>query len=141
MEKQPVSLYRHTIADICILVNPSTKEIIPQQSSQVLEYMQTNHAQDSIQSLIDDKVLVLVGGSSVRARASLVTADKTTMKDPKVENENLGKSQKLWKFLKLPKSYIKSAVNTQINLEIRNSVAQIDWINIKLSICDLKCTF
>ncbi len=95
MEKQPVSLYRHTIADICILVNPSTKEIIPQQSSQVLEYMQTNHAQDSIQSLIDDKVLVLVGGSSVRARASLVTTDKTPMKDPKVESENLGKSQNL----------------------------------------------
>ena len=91
MEKQPVSLYRHTIADICILVNPSSKEIIPQQSSQVLEYMQTNHANDSIQSLIDNKILVLVGGSSVRARASLVPAGKTPLKDPKIENESLGK--------------------------------------------------
>ena len=93
MEKQPVSLYRHTIADICILVNPSTKEIIPQQSTQVLEYMQTNHAHDSIQSLINSKILVMVGGSSISTRASLVNpAEKKPMKDPKIENEPIGKS-------------------------------------------------
>ena len=93
MEKQPVSLYRHTIADICILVNPSTKEIIPQQSTQVLEYMQTNHAHDSIQSLINSKILVMVGGSSISTRASLVNpAEKKPMKDPKIENEPIGMS-------------------------------------------------
>ena len=94
MEKQPVSLYRHTIADICILVNPSTKEIIPQQSTQVLEYMQTNHAHDSIQSLINSKILVMVGGSSISTRASLVNpAEKKPIKDPKIENEPIGKSE------------------------------------------------
>ena len=92
MGKQPVSLYRHTVADICILVNPSTKQIIPQQSAQVLEYMQTNHAQDSIQSLINNKILVLVCGNSVSTRASLVSVDKTPLKDPKIESDNLGKS-------------------------------------------------
>ena len=92
VEKQPVSLYRHSIADICILVNPSTKEIIPNQSSQVLEYMQTNHVQDSIQDLINSKTLVLVGGNNVSTRANLVSTGKTEDKDPENDHDNLGKA-------------------------------------------------
>ena len=92
VEKQPVSLYRHSIADICILVNPSTKEIIPNQSSQVLEYMQTNHVQDSIQDLINSKTLVLVGGNNVSTRANLVSTGigKTVDKDTENDHDNLG---------------------------------------------------
>ena len=91
IEKQPVSLYRHSLADICILVNPSTKEIIPKQSSQVLDYMRTHHAQDSIQDLINDKTLVLVGGNNVSTKANLVSAGKIEEKDLDRDNDNLGK--------------------------------------------------
>ena len=91
IEKQPVSLYRHSLADICILVNPSTKEIIPKQSSQVLDYMRTHHAQDSIQDLINDKTLVLVGGNNVSTKANLVSAGKIEEKDSDRDNDNLGK--------------------------------------------------
>ena len=90
IEKQPVSLYRHSLADICILVNPSTKEIIPKQSSQVLDYMRTHHAQDSIQDLINDKTLVLVGGNNVSTKANLVSAGKIEEKDLDRDNDNLG---------------------------------------------------
>ena len=91
VEKQPVSLYRHPLADICILVNPSTKEIIPKQSSQVLDYMRTHHAQDSIQDLINNKTLVLVGGNNVSTKANLVSAGKIEEKDSDRDNDNLGK--------------------------------------------------
>ena len=91
IEKQPVSLYRHSLADICILVNPSTKEIIPKQSSQVLDYMRTHHAQDSIQDLINDKTLVLVGGNNVSTKANLVSAGKIEDKDLDRDNDNSGK--------------------------------------------------
>ena len=92
IEKQPVSLYRHSLADICILVNPSTKEIIPKQSSQVLDYMRTHHAQDSIQDLINNKTLVLVGGNNVSTKANLVSAGKIEEKDSDRDNDNLGSS-------------------------------------------------
>ena len=91
IEKQPVSLYRHSLADICILVDPSTKEIIPKQSSQVLDYMRTHHAQDSIQDMINDKTLVLVGGNNVSTKANLVSAGKIEEKDSDRDNDNLGK--------------------------------------------------
>ena len=35
-EKQPVNLYIHTSADICILVDPSTNEMVSKQSSVAL---------------------------------------------------------------------------------------------------------
>ena len=100
VEKQPVSLYRHSLADICILVNPSTKEIIPKQSSQVLDYMRTHHAQDSIQDLINDKTLVLVGGNNVSTKANLVSAGKIEEKDSDRDNDNLGKLMNYYNLFK-----------------------------------------
>ena len=100
IEKQPVSLYRHSLADICILVNPSTKEIIPKQSSQVLDYMRTHHAQDSIQDLINDKTLVLVGGNNVSTKANLVSAGKIEEKDSDRDNDNLGKLMNYYNLFK-----------------------------------------
>ena len=92
IEKQPVSLYRHSMADICILVNPSTKEIIPNQSSQVLDYMQTNHPQDSIQDLINHKILSLVCANRVSTRTNLGSTDKSEETHVDYDNENLGRS-------------------------------------------------
>ena len=91
IEKQPVSLYRHSMADICILVDPNTKEIIPNQSSQVLDYMQTNHPQDSIQDLINNKILSLVCANRVSTRTNLGSTDKSEETDVYCENDNLGR--------------------------------------------------
>ena len=91
IEKQPVSLYRHSMADICILVNPSTKEIIPNQSSQVLDYMQTNHPQDSIQDLINHKILSLVCANRVSTRTNLGSTDKSEETNVDYDNDNLGR--------------------------------------------------
>ena len=82
--KQPVSLYKHTVSDICVLVDPLTKKMVPKQSSVAIEYMQKNHPQDSIQSLIDQKILLeLVGNPRIQfgnAASSLSCNDKTPRK-------------------------------------------------------------
>ena len=81
IEKQPtVSLYKHTVSDICVLVNPFTKKMVPKQSSVAIEYMQKNHPKDSIQSLIDQKILLELGGNPRFAAASLSCNDKTSPK-------------------------------------------------------------
>jgi hypothetical protein len=91
--KKHVSLYRHTISDICVLVDPSTKKIIPKQSSVAIEYMLKNHPQDSIQSLIDKKILVELCGNNVGTAASLFRNDETLPKQvQKIENQNIAQS-------------------------------------------------
>ena len=91
--KKNVSLYRHTVSDICVLVDPLTGKILPKQSSVAIEYMQKNHPQDSIQSLIDKKILVELCGNNVGTAASLFRNDKTVPKQVKtIENQNIAQS-------------------------------------------------
>jgi bacterioferritin (cytochrome b1) len=80
IEKQPVSLYRHTVSDICVLVDPFTKKMVPKQSSIAIEYMLKNHHQDSIQSLIDQKILLELGGNPRIQALNLSSNDKTSPK-------------------------------------------------------------
>ena len=91
--KKHVSLYRHTVSDICVLVDPLTGKILPKQSSVAIEYMQKNHPKDSIQSLIDKKILVELCGNNVGTAASLFRKDKTVPKQVKtIENQNIAQS-------------------------------------------------
>ena len=44
IENQPtVSLYRHTVSEICVLVDPVAKKMVPKQSSVATDYMLKNH--------------------------------------------------------------------------------------------------
>jgi hypothetical protein len=91
--KKHVSLYRHTVSDICVLVDPLTGKILPKQSSVAIEYMQKNHPEDSIQSLIDKKILVELCWNNVGTAASLFRNEKTLPKQVKtIENQNIAQS-------------------------------------------------
>ena len=51
IENQPtVSLYRHTVSDICVLVDPLTKKMVPKQSSVATDYMLKNHPKGQLLS-------------------------------------------------------------------------------------------
>ena len=96
--KKHVSLYRHTVSDICVLVDPLTGKILPKQSSVAIEYMQKNHPQDSIQSLIDKKILVELCGNNVGTAASLFRNNQTVPKQVKtIENQYIAQSLSIQK--------------------------------------------
>ena len=64
IENQPtVSLYRHTVSDICVLVDPLTKQMVPKQSSVATDYMLKNHPKGH---LISECIFYLLNFSKKR---------------------------------------------------------------------------
>ena len=90
IEKQPVSLYKHTVSDICVLVDPLTKKMVPKQSSVAIEYMLKNHPKDSIQSLIDQKILLELIGNP---RTQFGSTEPNLSSDDEMSPKHFPKSQ------------------------------------------------